>query len=448
VYLTTLIETSRPDVYYGLIIAVYSAASTISGLLGGRLVDKSRRVKIFIYVSLTTQIIGNLLYVVHFSPLFPLVGRLIAGVGDSFSSVCSGEIIRLYNEQESNGALWKLASAYSIGFVFGPLAGLVFTGVEFQIGPLTFNYTNLVGVFIASLTLICIFVTMFMVSDCSLEFDMKNYLSKGGVVISEETKENSIILMNEKLPLLNQQDNIDSSVANADTVFKIDSTVPNVNTVLILKTMLQNTNMVFMFTASFFFMYCLFSFDVTLSLVILRILEWPPASIMIILSSYGVAYFVFLIIGSKFCTTNKSVYWTCIFCIVSQVIAFSILIMLKVLERNFMRDVILYIIFLIMYIFMWFIEEVLLRSLVAKMVPSYIQSFTEGLRNGCSRLSTIVAALTAPLAFSYIQYWSVALSVLTVMFLLIFLIKRNSFIDIVQMKLQNSISCKIDSKLV
>ena len=64
------------------------------------------------------------------------------------------------------------------------------------------------------------------------------------------------------------------------------------------------------------------------------------------------------------------------------------------------------------------------------MVPSQVQSFTESIRNGFSRASTVVASLTAPAALGVLHYWSVALLGSTVIFLLIFLLKRKQLTHI------------------
>ena len=83
IYLTTQVKTDKANLYYGLIIAVYSCSSTLLGLICGRLTDKYRKIRLYANITLVLQIVGSLIYVIPFSPAYLLVGRLIAGAGDS-----------------------------------------------------------------------------------------------------------------------------------------------------------------------------------------------------------------------------------------------------------------------------------------------------------------------------------------------------------------------------
>ena len=71
---------------------------------------------------------------IHFNVAYPLIGRLIGGLGDPFPSVSSGEIIRIYDEEGSIWALWWLGSVYSFGNLIGPVMVLFFKDVDFHIG--------------------------------------------------------------------------------------------------------------------------------------------------------------------------------------------------------------------------------------------------------------------------------------------------------------------------
>ena len=63
------------------------------------------------------------------------------------------------------------------------------------------------------------------------------------------------------------------------------------------------------------------------------------------------------------------------------------------------------------------------------MIPSHMQSFRESLRNGFSKVATVLAALTAPMVLTFLHHWSMALLGTTAIVLLIFFSKRKSFID-------------------
>ena len=417
IYLTTQVKTDKPNLYYGLIIAVYSCSSTLLGFICGRLIDKYRKMRLYANITLVLQIVGSMIYVIPFSPAYLLVGRFIAGAGDTFSSTCSGETVRLFDSRQATSNLWKIAAAYSVGFALGPGLGILFKNISFDIWFIHVNYTNFVGIFIAGLLFIALIVANALIHDCSLEFDLKAYLKKHDLdfinddhfhVYDDHFGNVELESDSEMTPLLPQKEK---------------------STVELLKVLLQNRNVVLILLSSFFFMYCLFAFDVLLPLIILELIKWDTTILTVILVAYGVIYFFALMIFSRLCTSNFWVSNMTIICILLQMTGFGACIAMKIFPRNFTTDVILMIAFLVCYIFIWFIEEVLLRCILANMVPSHVQSFTESLRNGFSRAATVLAALTAPMVFTVIHYWSMALLGTTVMFLLIFLIKRKSFID-------------------
>ena len=132
--------------------------------------------KFYTMAVLLVQILGCVLYVVHLNVVFPFLGRLIGGMGDPFTSVTSGEIVRIYDKDESTKALWWLASVYSIGLISGPIVVLFFNDVNFQIGSVHVTQLNFIGIFMALLLTAAAFVTPYLIYDCSAEFDLKEYL--------------------------------------------------------------------------------------------------------------------------------------------------------------------------------------------------------------------------------------------------------------------------------
>ena len=430
-YLTTQVKADNPSLFYGLIIAVYSFSSTIFGLICGILIDKYRKMRLYTNITLLLQIIGSLIYVIPFSPSYLLVGRLIAGAGDTFSSTSTGETVRLFDTHQATSNIWKIAAAYSVGFALGPGIGIIFKDISFDIWLIHVEYTNFVGIFIAGLLLIALIAANLLIHDCSLEFDLKEYL-----------RENNLeFISDDHFDVLFEQDNkarekiMNSALIQKDKVKLNSETTPLLfkqekSTTALVKALLKNANIVFIFISSFFFMHSLFAFDVLLPLVSLELLKWDITALTIILVASAILYFFALMLFSKFCTSNSGVYNMTIICILLHLIEFGILIAMKMVTRNLTKNVTLMVAFLICYIFVWFIEEVLLRSILAQMVPSQVQSFTESIRNGFSRASTVVASLTAPAALGVLHYWSVALLGSTVIFLLIFLLKKKQLTHI------------------
>ena len=104
-YLRDFIHTPHPNLCYGIIITLFNLSSTLFGAMSGRWVDKTRRIKIYVNIILVLQVIGNVLYTIPYSVAFPIIGRVLAGISDPFSNVCTGEILRIYHGEESTRAL-------------------------------------------------------------------------------------------------------------------------------------------------------------------------------------------------------------------------------------------------------------------------------------------------------------------------------------------------------
>ena len=115
-----------------------------------------------------------------------------------------------------------------------------------------------------------------------------------------------------------------------------------------------------------------------------------------------------------------------------QILMFVTTILMKIWSRDHWRDIILVLFFVLFWVFSWIIEEVIMRCMLAKMVPSTTQSFVETLRNGVSRVSTILASITAPLVMNFLHWWSTTLIVVVALLLLAFVVRRRELCDIHQ----------------
>lgn len=420
-YLTDMIKTDRPTLFYGIIIAGYSLSSTVFGMICGRWVDRTRKIKLYTICTLTFQIVGCLLYVVNFSVWYPLIGRLICGLGDPFPSVTSGEIIRIYDKEGSTRALWWLASIYSIGSMVGPIVTLFFKDIDLYIWTIHVTQLNVIAIFMAGLLLLTLLSALFLLHDCSAEIDVKNMLQEN---ITDKKRE--------------RVQNKDANTGAADEITALlsspnkgsDSVQHTIPINILVKTLLNKPDAVLMFVSTFLFMYCLFSSDVLLPLLAQVLLKWSLTALTLILVGNGVIYFILLMIMAKFCTTDRGVYIMSVICIVAQIIMFGTSIAMKLFERDLTRDIVLIVMFVVSWVFSWIIEEVIIRCMLAKMVPSNAQSFVETMRNGVSRLSTIFASISAPLVLPFLHWWSASLIVVIFILLLAFIVRKKSLLNI------------------
>ena len=383
------------------------------------------------------QILGSLLYVVNLNVAFPLVGRLICGMGDSFGSIATGEIVRIYDDEDSTKALWWLSSVYSFSCVCGPILVLFFKDVDFYIWSIHLTQLNFIGIFMALLLSATALLVLYLIYDCSAEFDLKEYLyqqaceKKRVETYSELKKEatatSTTTASSTTFAVLSAERR---TSAASTTPLVTEETSPTIPVKTILSVLLRNVDTMLMFVSTFVFMYCLWSADVLVPLLTTEILKWSLESLTYMVSGCGLLYFFLLLIMSKVCTSDKSVYYTGLVCIGTQMCMFATLIFVKNHKRDETLDVILMLFFAIFFLPSWMMEFVIMRCMLSKMVPSSMQSFVESLRNGASQLSTVLASIATPFVMNVLTWWSASLICVVAFFLAAFIARRKELSNI------------------
>ena len=90
-YLKALVHINHVPIYYSVIMVSMALTGTIGNVVFGRYIDKSRNIRRFMLIINMVSIIGNLLYTLHFSVGFLILGRLLCGFNDSITAAVSGE---------------------------------------------------------------------------------------------------------------------------------------------------------------------------------------------------------------------------------------------------------------------------------------------------------------------------------------------------------------------
>ena len=402
-YLKETVKTNNNEFYYGIIMVAYLIASSAFGMLTGRWVDKTRRVKSFTNVLLLLQILGSLLYTVPLDVSFLIAGRFIAGTGDSFISVCSGEVVRIYDEEESTRVLWWLATCYSVGMIIGPVVPLAFAGIDFRIGPIVVNQYNIVGLIMAILFLCVMFVVNMFMHDCSKEFDLKE---------SRQNKDQNNVTKNVKL--LDSSNVLDIEVETADIT-------ETPSALLTINKLCTNLDILLLFVSTFICMYSMFSMDLLVPLIFIEILKWGLPSLAAFWMIGGLFYILLLFGLSKHCVTNKSLNVAMLVCLFSSILMFLTLMIIKSKDRELVTDWFLVTLLGFFWLLTTCTEEVLLRAILAQKVKSSVQSFSEAVRHSISSVAAIAGALSSPLLLPMLGWWAAIMmgvvGVLTIFYL-------------------------------
>ena len=367
----------------------------------------------------------------HFNVAFPLIGRAIAGLGDPFLSIATGELVRIYGEEESTSALWWFSSAFCFGSMTGPVMVLFFRNVDFYIGSIHITKLNASALVMAGLLLLAAFNAYFLIHDCSAEIDLKTYIAQEK--LSNEKKEEEAF---EEMEDVTTEDKclLSTDEEEGENHTSIEHiTIP---AKVVLLSLLRHADAVLLFVSTFVFMNGMFAADVLLPLLTIDVLKWSLSVLTWLIVGSSLFFSLLVMIMSLYCTSEGSVYVMSIVCMLFNILMILSMLGIKVLQRNLQRDVCLMTCFITGYVFAWCIEVVIMRCMLAKMVPSHCQSFTESCRNGVAKVSTILASVTAPLLLPYLEWWCTGVLVVLVAILIVFLIRRKNFTDIKQIRFE------------
>lgn len=189
-YVTDVMKTNQPKLYYGLIsVSVYILPMFLSSVVA-RYADKTRRIKLIIIITNFVVMTGSILYVIPWSPLFPFAGKLLNGGALILRPLMIGEAARSYPPERFHTITAYLVGAKAFAFVTGPCLVLPFKGVNIWLGNLQITYGNISGVILLILTIIVQFFVIFFAHDLSREYDMKKVTSE--TMKQEETGNDAI----------------------------------------------------------------------------------------------------------------------------------------------------------------------------------------------------------------------------------------------------------------
>ncbi|XP_057310610.1 uncharacterized protein LOC130648576 [Hydractinia symbiolongicarpus] len=173
IYVSTLLKTDNDGLYYGLISTAFFVPSLFFPPIVTRIVDKTRRVKLCLICIMFLSISGSILYPIHVSPLFPLVGRFLSGFSIAAGPLMISEVARSYASKELMQRIPLLNGIMMFGYAFGPCVSVLFLNANLWIGQIHITYANVIGPFLLIVTVVLLIAIIFFSHDLSREYDMK-----------------------------------------------------------------------------------------------------------------------------------------------------------------------------------------------------------------------------------------------------------------------------------
>ena len=224
---------------------------------------------------------------------------------------------------------------------------------------------NFVGVFMVLLLSVLLVIVNFSIHDCSLELDYKSYSEK---TTNNKTEKIQNCKLQSKHLLTYDSDGNNSDDHYMNINENYDDGIKGI--VIVICSLCREKSLILMYFSTGFFMYIMISFDIILPLITYQSLLWNIEAYSIIVITFGVCYFLSMIIFSRYCHTDGAIYNMLMVCTAFIMVSCAALYLIKRLDRNFSLDIMLMIVFIFGNIFGWFNATMIVGSITTKMIPS------------------------------------------------------------------------------
>lgn len=170
---------NAPGFYLGLVISAYSFSGLFVSPIMGRIYDKTRKSKILISFTNIVECIGSIMYWMGLSPLFLIMSRLVAGLGNGYFPIILAEVTHGTSNEARTSMVSTVMAMRQFGLLLGPGFNLFLTKMDFNIGPFKVDQYSSPGLFLAALWVIAQLIVTF------LYFPMTKLIPAGD--LNEET---------------------------------------------------------------------------------------------------------------------------------------------------------------------------------------------------------------------------------------------------------------------
>ena len=436
-YLETIIKAKYPKLMFGLIVSVYYLSALISGVTITRYVDRTRRIKQTIMVLCIFGVIGNCLYIIPLSSLFPLFGRLIQGIGAVCMSIMVGEVSRVYTTEDVVSKLSTMTICFYSTFTISPAANVPFKSVNISIGKLTITDATFASMLVGITWIICLIITWKCISNLSLEYDLKTETQMQST--SKEDTCDIISLPVEcgfefNLKMVNKEEKGPSTECIDKLKTKITYGTFVDNTVILytdealsIKELLSNFEFNIILLLCFVLGYCSIAvFDISLPVVATTYYHFSMQIVGILFCLTGVSFVITMFIIKRLARIFNIYYLILLgtLAFVLSIQCLSIAVMVK--NRTF--GTIMLASYVILLGIGWSIEQLLLGTLLTRLIPSNTQSFAEGIRRSSTNVGCLISGIITPLVLNNVIVMYYVIQLILVICLVLTLYRRRQML--------------------
>ena len=119
-YIKSLGQTEE---FLAFVLTSFDITAVIVSPIIGHVADRFGYIKFLVILTYVVKVLGNLLYSINVSAVYPLIGRIVSGMGESAFGILMGQVA-LYTSKKDRGTIFvMIESTYCLGNAFGPAIG-------------------------------------------------------------------------------------------------------------------------------------------------------------------------------------------------------------------------------------------------------------------------------------------------------------------------------------
>ena len=395
-YLKNTVKVENPDFYFGLSQAALFLSGTIFSIIGSYYADYTKNIRGICLFEDVLNIIGNIMYSLHYSPYLILFGQLLVGTTAARLTSSVGEVSRVYETAQITQKMGLLGVMSVIGAIVGPCTTFVFQYIDTSLGTWKLNIGNMVAIFMAVFYLFQLILNYFTLHNVSKEYTLK--------------KELLLDIFNENDNMKYEYDEV--TVIRTLETEDIEELSFNEKYLISLKAIFRHKHIVFCLAMSVLLTYARGLIKIVLPIKVEEYLNWKETDIATLWVIPSAAACIPTMILITILTKYINDYFLYLGSLVLLLLSLSLMALLPMVKFDMtVTEVTLYsaVTLDLMSSSMF---HILLRSMLAKFVPENVQSITEGFRNALFEVADIFSGLSVLLPVKYLSQTMFAMAVM------------------------------------
>ena len=393
-YFKDFMKVKQPAVYYGFSWTFLCGSGVVTSLIASYYADYSKDIRHISLVTNVLNVIGNIMYVLYYSPYVVLLGQLLIGTSAARSVASVGELSRVYSANEITNKLSFLGLFTSLGSVLGPCSAYLSKSIDTHIGTWKLNIGNIIGVAMGGVFFLQFLLTYITLKNVSKEYTLKQQLSNRD-------------FFNERMCL------VDQDYGNKPDL----SAQKNVNSfkkryLAALTTMFKHKHIMFLFAMSFLTTYARGTLTLLQPIKASKYLNWAQTDLATFMIISTVAGGIPTAIILSFLSKCINDFFLFLFIQIGLLVALVLMALLPLSEGDYTASVVAIYVIGILCLTSSAGFQILSRSVLAKFVPEDIQTTSEAIRNGLFETAYMFAGLFIKLPSTYLTHSMLAMAVI------------------------------------